>query len=250
MESVKTRDEKEWFDEWFDSPYYHILYKHRDDTEAQLFMDSLAQFFKIKPAHKIMDLACGKGRHSIYLNQKGFDVVGLDLSKESIQYARQFENNRLHFDVHDMRDVYHVEYFDYILNMFTSFGYFASEEEHITAIQAASAALKSGGKLVIDFFNTYKVLDDLVYKNQVQAGGITFQLTRKLIDGAIVKSINFEDKGEQFQFKERVQAFTEQNFRRYFQVADLKLVHLFGDYHLSCFDKNTSDRMIFVVEKA
>lgn len=248
MDTAKTKS-KEWFDEWFDSPYYHILYKHRDDTEAQLFMDNLTRFIRIKPEHKIMDLACGKGRHSIYLNQKGFDVVGLDLSKESIQHANQFSNDRLQFAVHDKRDVYKVRYFDYILNMFTSFGYFASESEHITAIQAAAAGLKEGGKLVIDFFNTYKVLDALVYKNQVKAGGIDFHLSRHIQDGAIVKTINFEDKGQHYQFEERVQAFTEQDFRRYFELANLKFVHIFGDYGLSYFDKNSSERMIFIVEK-
>lgn len=246
MAAEKT---KEWFDEWFDSPYYHILYKHRDDTEAQLFMDNLSTFIRIQAQHKIMDLACGKGRHSIYLNQKGFDVVGLDLSKESIQHANQFGNDRLHFAVHDKRDVYKVEYFDYILNMFTSFGYFASEAEHITAIQAAAAGLKKGGKLVIDFFNTYKVLDALVYKNQVETSGITFNLSRHIQDGAIVKKIAFEDQGQHYQFEERVQAFTEQDFRRYFKIAGLKFVHIFGDYQLSYFEKETSERMIFIVEK-
>lgn len=248
MEVVEKKS-KEWFDEWFDSPYYHLLYKHRDDTEAQLFMDNLATFLHIQPEHKIMDLACGKGRHSIYLNSKGFDVVGLDLSKESIQHAQQFSNERLHFDVHDKRDVYRVRHFDFILNMFTSFGYFASENEHITAIQAAAAGLKEGGKLVIDFFNTYKVLDALVYKNQVEASGITFNLTRHIEEGAIVKKIAFEDKGKHYQFEERVQAFTEQDFRKYFRIANLKLLHLFGDYELSCFDQQTSERMIFIVQK-
>ena len=249
MATVEKKS-KEWFDEWFDSPYYHILYKHRDDTEAQQFMDNLSTFIRIGPEHKIMDLACGKGRHSIYLNQKGFDVVGLDLSKESIQYAQQFSNDRLHFAVHDKRDVYKVRYFDYILNMFTSFGYFASEAEHITSIQAAAAGLKEGGKLVIDFFNTYKVLDALVYKNEVIAGGIKFQLSRHIEEGAIVKKINFEDQGKKYQFEERVQALTEQDFRKFFQLANLKFVHIFGDYELSYFDKKSSERMIFIVEKA
>ncbi|MGB0524365.1 MAG: SAM-dependent methyltransferase [Flammeovirgaceae bacterium] len=248
MNTTKTKS-KEWFDEWFDSPYYHILYKHRDDTEAQRFMDNLSSFLHITPEHKIMDLACGKGRHSIYLNQKGFDVVGLDLSKESIQHAQQFSNERLHFAVHDKRDVYKVEYFDYILNMFTSFGYFASEEEHIIALQAAAAGLKDGGRLVIDFFNTYKVLDALVYKNEVVVGDLVFHLSRHIHEGAIVKKIEFEDQGKAYQFEERVQAFTEQDFRRYFEVAHLKLLHLFGDYELSCFDKQSSERMIFIVEK-
>jgi cyclopropane fatty-acyl-phospholipid synthase-like methyltransferase len=88
---------KEWFSSWFDSPYYHILYKERDDKEAQLFMDQLSSYLQIQPEHHIMDLACGKGRHAIYLNQKGFEVTGVDLSPQSIAFAKIYENAHLHF---------------------------------------------------------------------------------------------------------------------------------------------------------
>src|SRR5688500_2509825 len=119
-----AQPEQEWFSTWFDSPYYHILYNNRDEQEAEQFMDKLLAYLHPKPHEKVLDLACGKGRHSVYLNQKGFDVTGIDLSEQSIAYARQFENERLHFAVHDMREVYQPETFDFILNLFTSFGYF------------------------------------------------------------------------------------------------------------------------------
>ncbi len=48
----------------------------------------------------MLDLACGKGRHSITLNKLGFDVLGIDLSEESITYAKQFENEYLKFEKH------------------------------------------------------------------------------------------------------------------------------------------------------
>lgn len=240
---------EEWFGTWFDSPYYHILYKHRDNTEARFFMDNLASRLQILPKHKIMDLACGKGRHSIYLNQKGFDVVGLDLSEHSIAHAQKFGNERLKFVEHDMREIYAHNQFDFVLNMFTSFGYFETEQEHITAIQAIAASLKSGGKLIIDFFNTSKVLDSLVDENKTVSKGITFYQTRQIIDGAIVKTITFEDEGKHFEFQEKVKAFTESDFRRFFKLAGLETIHLFGDYKLNPFNPNESERMIFVAEK-
>ncbi|MCZ6900895.1 MAG: methyltransferase domain-containing protein, partial [Bacteroidetes bacterium] len=100
---------KEWFGEWFDSPYYHILYKHRDHEEARAFIDRLNIFFQWATSDKILDLACGKGRHSIYLNKQGLDVVGLDLSAENVKAAKTHENSRLHFYVHDMREVFRIE---------------------------------------------------------------------------------------------------------------------------------------------
>ncbi|MTI20352.1 class I SAM-dependent methyltransferase, partial [Fulvivirga sp. RKSG066] len=170
--------ETEWFDEWFDSPYYHILYKHRDYEEAKGFLDTLIRFFKIKPNHKVLDLACGKGRHSIYLNEKGFDVVGVDLSEQNIAHAKKFENDSLHFDVHDMREVYAEERFDFVLNMFTSFGYFDSEKENEQAICAAAKSLKPGGSLLIDFLNPYRVINNLVPEEKKTIEGIEFDITR------------------------------------------------------------------------
>ncbi|MFT5916858.1 MAG: SAM-dependent methyltransferase [Flammeovirgaceae bacterium] len=243
-------EKSEWFGTWFDSPYYHKLYKHRDTTEAGIFIKNLAGFLKIQPEHKIMDLACGKGRHSIFLNKLGLDVVGLDLSEQSIAHAQQFENERLCFAVHDMRDIYRLDYFDFVLNMFTSFGYFQTEVEHITAIQAVCASLKKGGKFVLDFFNTNKVVDSLVYKNQTKSEGIVFEQKREIIDGSIVKTINFEHEDEKFEFQERVKAFTEADFRRLFKLAQLDCIHVFGDYELNPFDASKSERMIFVVEKS
>ena len=60
----------EWFKNWFNSPYYHILYKERDSYEAEYFIDNLIIYLKIAENSKIIDIACGKGRHSIYLEQK------------------------------------------------------------------------------------------------------------------------------------------------------------------------------------
>lgn len=242
--------ESEWFDEWFDSPYYHILYKHRDYEEAKEFLDTLISFFKIKPNHKVLDLACGKGRHSIYLNKKGFDVVGVDLSEQNIEHARQFENERLKFDIHDMREVYALEEFDFVLNMFTSFGYFDSEKENEQAISSAAKCLKPGGSLLIDFLNPYRVINNLVPEEKKTIEGITFDITRSLSeDGFIVKEINFTDKGESYHFKERVKAIRRIEFLDYFRKAGLKVIKTFGDYDLNEYDPEKSERMIFVTQK-
>ena len=143
---------KEWFGEWFESPYYHILYKHRDHEEAKAFIDRLNDFFQWTLSDKILDLACGKGRHSIYLNKKGLDVVGLDLSTENVKASKAHENSRLHFYVHDMREMFRSEEFDYILNLFTSFGYFDTQRENEQVICSGAKALKKRGKVAGGFF--------------------------------------------------------------------------------------------------
>ena len=129
-----TKSTKQWYASWFDTPYYHILYKDRDYSEARGFMDNLTDYLNIPECGKILDLACGKGRHSVYLNTLGYHVTGVDLSEQSITHAKQFENENLKFDVHDMSKAY-PDTFDAVFNLFTSFGYFNQESTNIQVLK-------------------------------------------------------------------------------------------------------------------
>jgi 2-polyprenyl-3-methyl-5-hydroxy-6-metoxy-1,4-benzoquinol methylase len=113
-----------WFKDWFNSPYYHQLYFNRDEQEAAAFIDKLIDYLKPLPGSTMLDVACGKGRHSIQLANNGFDVTGIDLSDDSINEALQSETAQLHFYRHDMRLPFWINYFNYAFNFFTSFGYF------------------------------------------------------------------------------------------------------------------------------
>lgn len=240
---------KEWFGEWFDSPYYHLLYKHRNLDDARFFINNLVWYFNPTPQDKILDLACGKGRHSIYLNQLGYQVTGIDLSVQNILAAKLYQNTRLHFNVHDMRQVYEERCFDYIFNLFTSFGYFSKDIENQKAVCAAAKGLKPKGKLLIDFLNPYHVLHHLISKEEKVVEGLRFSITRHLDEeGFIVKDIRFSDAGELFHFQERVKAITYDQFLEYFKIAGLELLQTFGNYALDPYVENKSERMIFVLQ--
>ena len=88
---------KEWFEDWFDTKYYHILYKNRNYNEAENFIDNLLNYLKPNTTAKFIDIACGKGRHSIFINKKGFPVVGYDLSKESIASADESAKKEVYY---------------------------------------------------------------------------------------------------------------------------------------------------------
>lgn len=247
--SASGKQQKEWFDEWFDSPYYHLLYQHRDQEEAKEFIDHLAEYFQFQKNEKAMDLACGKGRHSIYLADKGLNVTGLDLSEKNITYALRHAHEHLHFAVHDMRKLYKAEEFDYIFNLFTSFGYFDTYKENEQTICAASEALKPGGYLLIDFLNPQVVIDQLIPAENKTVDHVDFRISRFLEKGYIVKNIQFEDDGETYFYQERVKAITKEEFLSYFEAAGLQVKELFGNYNLEDYDLHNSPRMIFVVQK-
>ena len=157
MSTISKTEEKDWFSEWFNTPYYHILYKDRNDNEAQFFMDNLTHYLNLPQDAQILDLACGKGRHSIYLNSLGFEVTGVDISANSIKIANESANDKLHFHVHDMRENLPNKY-DAIFNLFTSFGYFDNEEDNIKTLKAIKNSLTEYGFGVIDFLNADYVI--------------------------------------------------------------------------------------------
>jgi SAM-dependent methyltransferase len=249
LEAHTLHQEHTWFSDWFDSPYYPILYKNRDVHEASIFIDKLIEYLNILPQHNILDIACGRGRHSIYMNEKGLNVVGIDLSQESISQARLSENERLHFFVHDMRELFKEDEFDFALNLFTSFGYFENEVENLQSIQAMSKALKRGGKLVIDFFNPKKVIREMLPFEQKNIEGIEFMIHKELTDSFIIKSIDFQDNGKDFHFQEKVKMIDITEFEYYFQQSDLKLIQLFGNYQLEAYNEEVSERMILIGER-
>jgi len=234
-----------WYKLWFDTEYYHILYKDRDYKEAGLFIDNITSYLNLPENAKVLDLACGKGRHSIYLNKLGYDVLGADLSANSIAHAKEHENDTLHFRVHDMKEPFE-EKFDAIFNLFTSFGYFENDEDHIKTLQAIKNSLSEYGFAVMDFMNVEKVIPNLVAKEVKSVDGIDFHIERKYEDGYIYKEISFEADGRTHKYTERVKALKLSDFEKMMEQSDIYLLDVFGDYKLSKFYNKTSDRLIMI----
>lgn len=241
---------KKWFQNWFNSPYYHILYHNRDDEEAEFFIDNLCALLKPTLKARLLDIACGRGRHSVYLNKKGYDVTGIDLSFSSVKYAKQFENEKMHFYVHDMRYLFYINYFDIAFNLFTSFGYFETEKDHVNSLKTFRKSLKKDGLLVLDYFNSQKIIKHLNHQEIKHVDGIDFNINKQVINGKIIKSIVFEHKSKDYAFKEEVKAFTFADFERMFASSGFTIVNCFGNYALEEFNELKSDRLIFICKKA
>jgi len=240
---------KEWFEAWFDSPYYHMLYANRDEQEAQLFITNLIRHINIDPKSSVLDLACGKGRHARTLAEFGFDVTGLDLAASSIAAAKIHEHERLHFDVHDMRDSYVHSSFDAVFNLFTSFGYFDSMTDNARVVRSVANMLNPQGLFIIDFMNAVKVVNTLVEKESKLASGITFDIQRRYDGTHIYKDIQFEADRHAYAFTERVQAVRFNDFKSLLEAEDFEIIRTFGDFNLNGFQEETSDRLILIAQK-
>lgn len=240
---------KPWFEQWFNTEYYHILYKNRDHKEAEDFIDRLYNHFDLQDEF-VCDLACGKGRHSKYLNKKGLKVLGLDLATESIKEASQFENENLKFDTHDMRDVYPEVSFDYVFNLFTSFGYFDHQDDNLKVLNSVHQMLNDNGRLIIDFLNATHVVDNLIVEEVKAIEGIDFKINKSFDGSHILKRIQFEDGGKEFDYTEKVQAVSYSDFKRLLQETGFEFEAVYGDYKLNPFDEKTSSRLIVVAKKA
>jgi len=240
---------KNWFDTWFNTSYYHLLYKDRNTDEAEFFLKNLLTYLTPNKQTKFLDVACGKGRHAIFINKMGYHIEGIDLSKDSIQYANQFANDSLNFNIHDMRSCYKNNEFDIVMNVFTSFGYFDDPIDNLKAIQSMSDNLKNGGKIVLDFMNAKKVINELVTREQKSVEHINFNIERSVKNGYIIKDIRFSDKQKEFHFQEKVEALTLSDFKDLFEKSGLNIINLWGDYSLNDFNALQSQRLIILAQK-
>lgn len=236
-----------WFTDWFNTSYYHILYSNRDDSDAQLFMKNMTQFLQLPKAAHILDLPCGKGRHAVFLNSLGYQVTGVDLSENSIDYAKKFENKSLHFEVADMRKPLEGKY-DAIFNLFTSFGYFEEDAEDLRILKNIKNGLNSNGVFVFDFLNVIHVKNTLIKKEIKTIEGIEFYIEREIKAGFILKKISFTADQKKHVYTERVKYLDAEKLKDSFKEVGFTITAIFGDYNLSDFDSANSNRLILVAK--
>jgi len=210
-------------------------------------MSNLLEFLQLDPDDTLLDLPCGRGRHSLFLNSKGYKVVGADISENSIAHARHFENQRLRFMIHDMRDPLPTR-FSAIFNLFTSIGYFEHEETNARVLKNFREGLLENGTLVIDFLNLNKVKEELIPYQHVVKNGIEYTIEKKITDRFIIKDIEVNDEGRRFNFQEKVQALDLSKFERCATQAGLRVDQIFGDYSLNPYAEQDSDRLILIMK--
>lgn len=240
-----------WFEDWFNSPYYHLLYFNRDEKEAAKFVDQLLDHLRPAPGSKMLDVACGRGRHSIYLAQMGFDVTGFDLSPNSIIIAKQHEHEHLHFYQHDMRLPFWIHYYDFAFNFFTSFGYFKTRRDNDNAVRTIAQSLRYKGVVVIDYLNAHYAESHFQHKVTKEIDGVIFYITKWMDETHFFKKIEIEDERLEAPliFTEQVAKFTLGDFTEMLAYNGIQIQEVYGDYNFGRYDILNSPRMIMIGRK-
>lgn len=241
----------DWFEEWFDSPLYEKLYADRDEEEAEKLIAFLEKMLLSERYHTILDLGCGRGRHSHNLAKRGYDVTGIDLSPAAIQTAQEKAEelglNNTHFKVRDMRNPL-PQQFDAIVNLFTTFGYFKNDDENASVLDSVTSMLKKEGLFVLDYLNAEKVRQTFVPEEEGEFQDIRYEIKRYIKNGAIHKDITFaSDKLDKPKvYWERVKLYGLDWFQQEMEKRNLKIIDVNGDYQGSDFDPENSPRLLII----
>lgn len=253
---------KEWFETWFSSPDYLELYKHRDEVEAGKLVSLIERSVSPAKNARVLDLACGNGRHSAVFAAKGFKTTGVDLSAFLINEAKKLRKTKynkyssnLRFERRDMRHLNYDSDFDVVVNLFSSFGYFEKEPENMKVIESVYRSLVKGGYFFFDFINAYYLEKKLVPFDFKKLKSKYIIQARHIYKGSCIKDILIftVDSGKNIyspsHYRESIKMYTLGHLEKMFENCGFTINQKFGDYNGNRFDKNKSERLILVAKK-
>ena len=249
MKKIDSVREKEWFEDWFNSRYYHLLYQNRSQNEANFFIENLVEKLALNEKSNVLDLGCGKGRHAFKLSGIFKNVDGIDLSENNINLAKQIKKQNLNFYIGDMRNFNMKKKYNYVFNLFTSFGYFENASENLSVLKCINNHLVDGGYLLIDFLNTTLIKNKTQIKEVKVIQDVKFDIQKFVSGNCIMKSIQINDSGKTSKFNERVQLFNLEDFRSMFNETGFELIKAFGNYSLDPYCEE-SDRLILWAKRS
>lgn len=241
----------EWYKEWFDDDYLKV-YSHRNDEDAKTLIETVLKYIDIEKNAFVLDAACGAGRHSRLMAEYGFRVIGFDLSESLLKAANENrKKNEVYFHLvkSDFRQIFFKNKFDLILNLFTSFGYFESDEENFKFVTNAYRFLNRGGYYIFDFINKDFLTDNLIADTRKNIKGIEIFEKRKIENNRVIKNIILDNQGKKKEYIESVKLYDSEELIDAFKKIGYKIKKIFGDYKGSEFILKESQRLVIILEK-
>ncbi|NDI37168.1 class I SAM-dependent methyltransferase [Chengkuizengella sediminis] len=238
-----------WYEDSFGEDYL-LVYRHRNLQNAYEEVKKMIKWLHLQDKSSVFDLCCGMGRHSMALSEFGYTVTGMDLSAVLLQEAKKLDKNKKVTWIHgDMRKIPTNESFDAVVNLFTSFAYFESDQENSKVLLELSRILKPNGKFIIDFLNASVVKEHLVPYSERSTEGVKIEEYRTIEQEFVQKRIIIKGENQERTYIEKVKLYDLSAFEHMISSAELQLDYVFGNYDQAPYDEKTSPRLILVGHK-
>lgn len=245
-----VRDTKPWYEAFFGADYL-VQYEHTTTTQE---VDGLEKILHLRPKSRILDLACGAGRHAIELAARGYAVVGYDLSEALLRAARANARRagvKVTFVRGDMRDLPWKGEFDAAINMFTSFGYFDREAEDRKVLVGVAAALRPRGKFLMERFNRDSMAANLPSQSwEVRGDGsiVLYDDTFDVLRGRYeTRQIVIDREGTR-EHRGSVRAYTFPELKEFFDDAGLFVHRVLGGLDRSPYTAHSRRMVLYAVK--
>lgn len=241
----------EWYERSFGEDYL-LVYKHRDVQGAKREVHTMISWLGLPAGANVLDLCCGMGRHSMALVEAGYKVTGIDLSDVLLREAHNHDpEGRVTWLKGDMRKLPLEGGFDAVVNLFSSFGYFEEDTEHIKVLKEIRRVLKPGGQFIIDFLNPSYTVKHLVPHSERVDEGQQITEERSIQDGYVkkhieIQSLDSSSSDEPRRYLERIKLYNREDFTEMLTQSGLQLEHVYGGYGNIPYDPEVSSRMIMV----
>jgi 2-polyprenyl-3-methyl-5-hydroxy-6-metoxy-1,4-benzoquinol methylase len=250
----REKNAREWFEEWFDHPLYLKVYHHRDAEEADRCVRTILRLTGIDPAQEptpsVLDVACGAGRHAHAFARAGLGVTANDLSPFLLDQAREqaaAESLEIGFSQQDMRAIRFERRFDLVAQLFSSFGYFDSDDEDRAVIKSIAALIEPDGWYVLDLINPSQLKRNFAPRTERSAGTLSIIEERTLTELHVTKRITLcEENGKEHSFSESVRLYSLDEATALLESGGFHVEQIIGDYDGNAFDIATSPRMMLL----
>lgn len=240
-----------WYKSWFNE-YYIELYSHRDQKDAAPYIQLLKNFIpELDRQSVLLDIGSGQSRYLSLLKKSYPFSFGIDLSRILLNHGIQhFPGTRGLCCQGDMRQLPFSGKIDCALNMFTSFGYFLSEQENDQVMEQIAGALKKGGTFVLDHINKDWLIHNFSPRTCESLGEATVTQERSIKNNRINKTINWKFPNKSaVRFHESVQLYSPEAFTEIGRRFGFQLKHSFGSSTGEPLNPE-SERMILIFQKS
>lgn len=253
---MPEKPDKEWFAEWFNHPLYLRVYSHRDEAEARTCLETIIHktgLENLTPSDiRVMDIACGAGRHALEFARLGFTTTANDLSPFLLECTRSQaarENISIECTRQDMRHISVENTYDLVVQLFSSFGYFKTKKEDLQVLRNVHRALKKDGRYILDLINPVYLKKNLNPSSSRTIDDLVVSEQRRIEADRVIKQITIRSPDDSVTFEESVRLYRIEIIGDMLASAGFEIKEIFGDYEGSAFDEQTSPRLLLFARK-